>query len=95
MAAWGGKVYGFGGLGWAFGNPSAEVDVYDMASDSWSTRAALPEPVGRAGIARQGPYASLVGGWGAASPGTNVATVRRFDLRDQTWSTGPSLTSAG
>ena len=94
IAAWGGKVYVFGGLGWAFGDPSAEVDVYDLASDSWSTRAALPEPVGRAGIARQGPYAYVVGGWGAASPGTNVATVRRFDLRNETWSTGPSLTSA-
>jgi hypothetical protein len=92
-AGWAGKIYVAGGDNDFFiGGVSDEVNVYDVASDTWTgTASPMPFATGFAGFAQAGPYLYVVGGWNNDSPDTNVAAAQRYDLRTDTWSTGPNL----
>ena len=39
-------------------------------------------------------YVYVAGGWGDASPGTNLDVTQRYDMLTNTWTTGPALDSA-
>ena len=59
-AAVGGKIYIFGGSGWD-GTLSTVLE-YDPARDSWATKAAMPTPHTRMGVAVLDGQVYLVGG---------------------------------
>lgn len=91
-----GKLYFLGGrLSLAPDNPFGavvpEVDVYDIASDTWST---LPRPLPnpRAGIAAVVADDSIyvIGGESGATQDA-YQEVDRLDTNSGTWSTAPSL----
>jgi N-acetylneuraminic acid mutarotase len=85
----GGKLYVFGG--WATGgDPVAEVDVYDPATNAWTTLAATnPRPRAAAGVAVTGGRVHLVGGCTNANCDTSVDHVV-FDSASGTFGTGPA-----
>jgi N-acetylneuraminic acid mutarotase len=71
---------------------SAEVDVYEVASNQWTTaRDRMPFAASFAGSAQSGRFLYVVGGFGDDSPAVNVRATQRLDLRSGRWSTGPEL----
>jgi hypothetical protein len=96
-AAWDGKIYLIGGDDDFYPNNgvSDEVNVYDIASDTWEGEASpLPVATGNAGFAQSGSYVYVVGGWGILSPEENVTATLRYDLAADSWEFGPQFTSA-
>jgi uncharacterized membrane protein len=95
-AAWDGFVYLFGGLdSFTSGNVSAEVDIYDIANDTWvGVGTDIPVTVWAPGNVQAGEFVYLVGGFGDGSPTGNDNTTLRYSMTDDTWSTGPDFTSA-
>ncbi|MFE7403705.1 carboxypeptidase regulatory-like domain-containing protein, partial [Streptomyces sp. NPDC057557] len=78
----GGKLYVVGGWG-ASGDPDAKLEVYDPASNSWSTKASSPKPYAGSGSAVLGGKLYVVGGC-TDSCGTTDATV--YDPSSDSWS---------
>ncbi|MCN9242239.1 carboxypeptidase regulatory-like domain-containing protein [Streptomyces sp. RY43-2] len=78
----GGKLYVVGGWG-AGGDPVAKLEVYDPASNSWSTKAPSPKPYAGSGSAVLGGKLYVVGGC-TSSCGTKDATV--YDPASDSWS---------
>jgi hypothetical protein len=68
------------------------VNIYDIASDTWT---GTGEPMSSAaltpGYVQAGPHLYVVGGWDDFSPTTNVAATQRYDLINDTWESGPAL----
>jgi hypothetical protein len=97
MGAWDGKVFMVGGApDFAF-SFTDEVDIYDIATNTWNAAGqGTPMPTGAvaSGFVQLGRYVYVVGGWGSASPGANVNMSMRYDMQTDTWSTGPTFTSA-
>lgn len=95
-AAWGGKVYLVGGDDdfAPFTGVSDRVDIYDIASGTWSQGTPLPVAVSSPGYVQLGPYLYLVGGWGVDAPLINVSATQRYDLETDTWELGPAFASA-
>ncbi|MPZ54091.1 MAG: S8 family serine peptidase, partial [Acidimicrobiia bacterium] len=95
-AVWNGKLYLVGGansttvgLG-----KSAEVNIYDIATDTWEDNAEpMPVAMSAMGYTQAGSYLYVVGGWGENAP-SNETTTFRFDLDAGTWETGPEFASA-
>ncbi|MGW3497622.1 Kelch repeat-containing protein [Streptomyces sp. NPDC001020] len=79
----GGKLYVVGGWG-ADGSPDAKMEVYDPASNSWSTKASSPKPYAGSGSAVLGGKLYVVGGC-TSTCGTKDATV--YDPSSDSWST--------
>lgn len=75
---------------------SAEVDVYDTATDRWSTaKDRMPHATAFAGSAQRGRFLYVVGGWdNGTRPVANVTATQRLDTLTGTWSTGPELPGA-
>ena len=71
---------------------SSETDVYDPASDSWSTMAPIPTPVmGYASAVLDGKI-YIIGGGTAASFRQNASTlVQIFDPKTNQWTNGTSI----
>jgi hypothetical protein len=93
-----GALYAIGGRG-----PDgvlADVDRYRPATDRWGSLPDMPTP--RAGLAAAvvGRAIYVIGGRDSGggpcsqAPGGELATVERFDIPTQTWSTVASLPSA-
>lgn len=73
--------------GWdTSGNPVAQTDVYDPASNSWSTVAANPHPAAAPGAAVAEGKIYLVGGCADAFC-TTTTTVVSYDPATDTWNT--------
>jgi len=71
------------------------VNVYDIATNTWlADGASMPSGVDSGGFAQIGKYLYVVGGWFASSPGSNLNTTQRYDMSTDTWTTGPTYTSA-
>jgi hypothetical protein len=83
-----GKVFVAGGF--IFGGASAQVDVYDIASNTWSSGTAAPAVFFLAGYQQIGQFLYVVGGFEPAF--TNNATTWRLDLSTGTWDVGPAFT---
>ncbi|MEV5986628.1 carboxypeptidase regulatory-like domain-containing protein [Streptomyces sp. NPDC052051] len=77
-----GKLYVSGGWG-ASGDPDAKTEVYDPATNTWSTAASSPKPYAGAGSAVLGGKLYVVGGC-TSSCGTTDATV--YDPASDSWS---------
>jgi N-acetylneuraminic acid mutarotase len=94
--AWNGQVYLIGGNLDFFGSgTSAEVDIYDIASDTWTgTGTDMPVATAAAGFVQAGNDLYIVGGWDdSTAPDVNNVATQRYDMSDDTWTTGPDLLS--
>jgi subtilisin-like proprotein convertase family protein len=95
VGAFDGKVYVIGGdddvvVG---GGTSNEVDIYDIASDTWTTHGApMPMAVTAAGWSQIGRYVYVVGGFTDGFP-VNSNLTQRYDMSADTWAIGPTFTS--
>lgn len=96
MGVWDGQVYMIGGdSDFFFGGTSDEVNVYDIATDSWIvTGTSMPTATVTSGWVQAGQYLYIVGGWGDNSPTGNVTATQRYDMASDTWEIGPIFTSA-
>lgn len=88
-----GKIYVFGGydkniLG------MARSDVYDPAADRWARIADLPQPVTHAGVATDGQYVYLAGGFVGERSYEVTAAVWRYDTRANAWAAAAPLPAA-
>jgi N-acetylneuraminic acid mutarotase len=94
--AFNGKVFLIGGDDdFFFGGTSNVVNVYDVATDTWTgTGAPMPAAATTPGYVQAGQYVYVVGGWGDGSPAVNVNATQRYDLTADTWETGPVFTAA-
>ncbi|MGW3661108.1 carboxypeptidase regulatory-like domain-containing protein [Streptomyces sp. NPDC005151] len=81
-AAYGGKIYVFGGWG-ADGNPVAKTEIYDPLTGAWSTGAYNPQPRAGAGVAVLGGKIYIVGGCASACGKTDVQV---YDPASNSWS---------
>jgi N-acetylneuraminic acid mutarotase len=94
MGAIDGKVYLIGGDDDFFpgSGVSNEVNIYDVASDSWTgTGTPMPDGVAQGGSAQAGPFVYVVGGWGVSAPASNSTFTQRYDMSSDTWEVGPSF----
>ncbi|WP_345044226.1 Kelch repeat-containing protein [Streptomyces sannanensis] len=83
-AAYGGKLYVFGG--WeADGNTVAKTEIYDPATGAWSTGADNPKPHAGAAVAVLGGKIYIVGGCTTACGTTDVQV---YDPASNSWSSG-------
>jgi len=91
--AFDGKVFYIGGDNDFFPGSGVfdDVYVYDIASNSWSQGTPMPTATSGAGTAQAGEFLYVVGGWGAAAPGSNVNATQRYDMTADTWETGPEF----
>ncbi|MFI0896513.1 carboxypeptidase regulatory-like domain-containing protein [Streptomyces sp. NPDC020983] len=78
----GGKLYAVGGWG-ASGAPDAKLEIYDPATNSWSTGASSPKPYAGAGSAVVGGRLYSVGGCTGTACGTTDVTA--YDPASDTW----------
>ncbi len=90
-ACWDGKIYVIGGMNSTYVILNSN-QVYDIATDSWSTLA--PIPLGRAGhgtVAHDGNI-YVIGGSNLSA--TGFPTVYRYNIASNTWSQATSLPQA-
>ena len=98
-AVLGARIVIVGGL-LADGSASAQVDVYEPETDSWSAGPALPKPAHHVGMTSAGGRVWVAGGYTTAAGGGAGAAWQ--ELRDvwslgdgeSSWRTEPSLTVA-
>jgi hypothetical protein len=79
----GGKVYKIGGTNSA-GTQVANLEIYDVASNTWTAGASMPAGKGFAAAFVQGNFIYMAGG---ISAGVGSAVVYRYDITANTWST--------
>jgi molybdopterin-binding protein len=95
MAGFDGKIYLIGGDDDYYpGNGvSDQVNIYDIATNSWSgTGAPMPIGVGNVGYVQLGQYVYVVGGWWSLlSPGSNSNLTLRYDIEGDVWEEGPAF----
>ncbi len=87
VAAVNGKIYVIGG--WAYGTPAGLVQIYDPASDSWSTGTSKPTPAGNNNAAVIDDKIYIAGG--AGNNNTVFDTLEIYDPVSDTWETGMPL----
>jgi hypothetical protein len=87
--AFNGKVFVAGGTN----NFSSQVDVYDVALNTWSAGTACPDGFLLAGYHQIGQFLYVVGGWTGFAP-NGLTTTRRLDMTSApgVWEDGPSFT---
>ncbi|WP_327242951.1 carboxypeptidase regulatory-like domain-containing protein [Streptomyces sp. NBC_01320] len=83
-AAYGGKLYVFGGWGWN-GNPVAKTEIYDPATGAWSTGADNPKPYAGAAVTVLDGKIYIVGG---CTSGCGKTDVQVYDPALDSWSSG-------
>lgn len=92
--SWNGQVFLIGGNLDFFGSgTSAEVDIYDIASDTWTgTGTDMPVASAASGFVQAGNDLYIVGGWDdSLAPDVNNVASLRYDMADDTWIQGPDL----
>ncbi|MER6102671.1 carboxypeptidase regulatory-like domain-containing protein [Streptomyces sp. NPDC001832] len=82
-AAYGGKLYVFGGWG-ADSNPVAKTEIYDPLTGTWSTGADNPKPSAGAAVTVLGGKIYIVGGCAANDCGRTDVQV--YDPASDSWS---------
>jgi uncharacterized repeat protein (TIGR01451 family) len=95
--AWAGQVYLIGGDDdfYPGSGVSDEVNIYDIATDTWvGNGAAMPIGTSFPGAVQAGPYVYVAGGWGADAPGANASATQRYDMANDAWESGPAFSSA-
>jgi N-acetylneuraminic acid mutarotase len=84
--AFNGKVFVAGGTS----SILSQVDVYDVASNTWSAGTPAPSAFLLAGYQQVGQFLYVVGGFEPTF--VNNATTWRLDLSSGTWDVGPAFT---
>jgi cell division septation protein DedD len=102
LASPGGDHYGsasgaFNGMVFVAGGTTgivSTVQVYDVATNTWSAGTAAPSEFLLAGYQQVGQFLYVVGGWDLTSPATNKTTTFRLDMSSApgVWETGPTFT---
>ncbi len=95
--AWDGKVYLIGGDNdfYPTSGVSDQVDIYDIATDTWvGSGATMPVGTSFPGAVQVGTFVYVVGGWGADAPDANVSATMRYDMVNDIWESGPTYSSA-
>ncbi len=89
-AAVNGKIYVFGGFssGWT---TTAQSDVLDTATNTWSRLPDMPEELTHAAVVVDGTTIWLLGGYVGDHPGPSTRNVWKFDTVTKTWTRGPAL----
>ncbi|MFH8473969.1 carboxypeptidase regulatory-like domain-containing protein [Streptomyces sp. NPDC018000] len=82
-AAYGGKLYVFGGWG-ADSSPVAKTEIYDPATGTWSTGADNPKPSAGAAVTVLDGKIYIVGGCGPSTCGTTDVQV--YNPATNSWS---------
>jgi hypothetical protein len=95
-ASWNGKVYLIGGDNdFNPGSTSAEVNVYDIATNTWEANGVdMPVSTSAMGFVQLANHVYVVGGWGDIAPTGNVTATQRYDMAQNNWQTGATFTSA-
>jgi N-acetylneuraminic acid mutarotase len=97
-AAVGGKLYVMGGInarGSNFSYPiTARCDAYDLATNTWTRLADMPEPFTHSVGTVDGTTIWFVGGFVGHTPGPGTEHVWKYDTLANTWSRGPDLPNA-
>ncbi len=73
--------------------PSASLEIYDTASNTWSTGASIPTPYAGAGVAVVSGKIYIVGGCAAAS--CDATNVQVYDPAANAWTAGPAAPARG
>jgi hypothetical protein len=87
----GGKLIATGGWD-TNGDPDPKTEVFDPATNTWSTRADNPRPYAGSGSAELGGKLYVVGGCTADSCGNSDVEI--YDPVANTWSSGPAYPEA-
>jgi CSLREA domain-containing protein len=82
-----GKIYKVGGYTDLNGVPTAAVEVYNIATDSWSPAAALPLPNGLLAVFARNGFIYAAGGQNYTT-NTSTAKTYRYDPGTNSWSDG-------
>jgi N-acetylneuraminic acid mutarotase len=92
MGALDGKIYLLGGDD-DFSPPASNVvNIYDIASDTWTgTGTPMPDGVSQGGSVQAGTFVYVVGGWGPSAPASNSNFTQRYDMSSDTWEVGPTF----
>ena len=93
---WNGKIYLIGGDNDFFpgSGVSNEVNIYDIASDTWvGAGSSMPIAASNAGFVQAGPHVYVVGGWGIDTPEANVQATQRYNMETDGWEVGPDFFS--
>jgi len=85
-----GKLYTFAGF-MSNLKITGVTEVYDPATDSWSTGAPMPTPVTHMGAAVIGNDIWIVAGFVGDHPGTATDKVQIYNTLTDTWRSGPAL----
>ncbi|MEV7238745.1 kelch repeat-containing protein [Streptomyces sp. NPDC051020] len=85
VAAYGGKLYVFGGWD-PYGRPVAKTEIYDPATGAWSIGADTPKPYAGAAVTVLGGKIYIVGG--CTYDGCGSTDVQAYDPASDTWSSG-------
>jgi hypothetical protein len=96
MGAWDGKIYLVGGDRGDFDLvPDNRVDVYDIATETWTKAGGTPMPTASvlSAYVQAKSYLYVVGGF-SGDVNNNVNQTQRFDMSKNTWEVGPTFTSA-
>lgn len=86
----GGKLYLFGGF-IAGLETSAQVDIYDPSTDTWTRGRDMPTRPTHENAAVDGAVVWLAGGFLGKHPGPATAEVWKYDTVADTWAAGPQL----
>ena len=86
-----GKIYVFGGFQTQDIVPTDKNEVYDIATDTWSTFEPLPHPVTHVGSAEVDGKVWLAGGFALLDYTQIVDHVWIYDPVTDSWTAGPSL----
>ncbi|MEO0075126.1 MAG: kelch repeat-containing protein [candidate division WOR-3 bacterium] len=84
-----GKYYIFGGPLTSGGAYTTDVREYDLATNTWSTKAPMPTARGIGGAALALGKIYVIGG--CVTFGTGLNTVEIYDPATNTWTTGPAM----
>src|SRR5436305_2598189 len=76
-----GKIYWIGGCGGNCLSSMANVEIYDIAGNTWSAAAPLPAPIGWSMATAIAPYVYVAGGTVPA----DVSKTYRYDPAANTW----------
>ncbi len=96
MGAWEGKLYLVGGNRGENNLVSEnKVDVYDIATQTWTAGggADMPTASGFYAHVQSGPYLYVAGGF-SGDFNKNINLTQRYDMSTNTWELGPTFTSA-
>ena len=91
VAYWNGKIYAIGGLN---GTPTTTVQIYDIATNTWS--AGAPIPTGTYGAAAAAFNNKVFVAGGTDPAGSNpTTTLFIYDIATNTWSAGTAMPAPG